>query len=112
VPLPAARDDPHAVATYSLVPGAWHGGLSARVLVRVELEARGHTGYAQLATKPQAPLPMGAMCADGIVVVCARAACIGPDRQGRAYPQVELDAGHAPMLECPDVLAELLERRA
>jgi pimeloyl-ACP methyl ester carboxylesterase len=69
--------------------------------------------YANLASKlrRQAPLHMAGRSADGLYVVCARDACIRPDWQRRApYRQVELDAGHSPMLECPTVLVDLLER--
>jgi hypothetical protein len=68
--------------------------------------------YAQLAAKlrHQAPLSMGAMCADGVYVVCTRDACISPEWQRLApFPQVELDSGHSPMLECPEELAALLD---
>src|SRR5205085_11269416 len=41
VTLPGTGDDPHAVATYSLVHGSWHGGWCWQRL-RDELEARGH----------------------------------------------------------------------
>jgi Alpha/beta hydrolase family len=71
--------------------------------------------YAQLAARlrHQAPLPMGAMCAEGVYVVCARDACISPEWQRRApFPQVELDSGHSPMLECPEELAVLLDQAA
>ncbi len=71
--------------------------------------------YAQLAAKlrHQASLPLGAMCAEGVYVVCARDACIDPQWQRRApFPQVELDSGHSPMLERPDELAALLDSLA
>jgi hypothetical protein len=46
-----------------------------------------------------------------VYVVCARDACILPEWQRRApYRQAEIDAGHSPMLECPAVLADLLDR--
>ena len=67
--------------------------------------------YAHLAAnlRRQAPLPLGAMCTEGVYVVCARDACINPDWQRQApFPHVELDAGHMPMLECPRELAEIL----
>jgi len=49
----------------------------------------------------------------GIYVVCARDRCVRPEYQRRApYRQVEIDAGHSPMLECPGVLVELLDREA
>ena len=61
----------------------------------------------------QAPIEMSAMSADGIYVVTSRDACIRPDWQRRApFRQVEIDAGHSPMLECPVLLADLLEREA
>jgi Alpha/beta hydrolase family len=71
--------------------------------------------YRQLGAKlrHQAPLPMGAMCAEGVYVVCNRDACISPEWQRRApFPQVELDSGHSPMLERPDELAALLDSLA
>jgi Alpha/beta hydrolase family len=75
--------------------------------------------YAQLAAKlrRQAPLAMSASNslspADPLYVVCARDACISPAWQRRApMPQVEIDAGHSPMLECPERLVELLEGEA
>ena len=46
-------------------------------------------------------------------VVCARDACVSPDYQRRvARNAVEIDAGHSPMLECPGLLADLLDRAA
>jgi len=61
----------------------------------------------------QAPLEMSAMSSDGLYVVTTRDACIRPDWQRRApFRQVEIDAGHSPMLECPVLLADLLEREA
>jgi len=61
----------------------------------------------------QAPLEMNGMSTEGIYVVCTRDACIRPDWQRRApFRQVEIDAGHSPMLECPALLADLLEREA
>jgi Alpha/beta hydrolase family len=61
----------------------------------------------------QAPLEMSAMASDGLYVVTTRDACIRPDWQRRApFRQVEIDAGHSPMLECPVLLADLLEREA
>jgi hypothetical protein len=71
--------------------------------------------YAQLATKlrPQAPLAMGAMSAEGVYVVCTRDACVSPEWQRRApFPQVELDAGHSPMLEWPGELSDVLDQAA
>jgi pimeloyl-ACP methyl ester carboxylesterase len=61
----------------------------------------------------QAPIDMSAMSADGVYVVTTRDACIRPDWQRRApFRQIEIDAGHSPMLECPVLLADLLEREA
>lgn len=71
--------------------------------------------YAKLAAKlrRQAPLAMGAMSAEGVYVVCTRDACVNPAWQRRApFPQVELDAGHSPMLECPGELADVLDQAA
>jgi pimeloyl-ACP methyl ester carboxylesterase len=71
--------------------------------------------HAHLAAKlrHQAPLQMDAMCAEGVYVVCTRDASINPEWQRRApFRQVELDAGHSPMLECPGELAELLDQAA
>lgn len=61
----------------------------------------------------QAPLEMDGMTAEGVYVVCTRDAAIDPGWQRRApFRQVEIAAGHSPMLECPALLAELLEREA
>jgi hypothetical protein len=71
--------------------------------------------HAELAAKlrHQAPLPLGAMCAEGVYVVCTRDACINPEWQRRApFSQVELDSGHSPMLECPGELADVLDQAA
>ena len=71
--------------------------------------------YVELAAKlrRQAPLPMGAMCDEGVYIVCARDTCINPEWQRRApFPQVELDSGHSPMLECPRELAAVLDSLA
>ncbi len=49
----------------------------------------------------------------GVYIVCANDACVRPEYQRRApYRQVEIDAGHSPMLECPLVLADVLEHAA
>ena len=72
-------------------------------------------GLAHLAAKLrcQAPLEMSGRSPDGLYVVTTRDACIRPDWQRRApFRQVEIDAGHSPMLECPALLADLLEREA
>ena len=51
--------------------------------------------------------------ARGVYVVCSNDACVRPEYQRRApYPQVEIPAGHSPMLECPKLLADILERAA
>lgn len=49
----------------------------------------------------------------GMYIACANDACVRPEYQRRApYRQVEIDAGHSPMLECPLVLADILEHAA
>lgn len=72
--------------------------------------------HAHLASKlrRQAPLDGREQAVErGVYVVCARDACVRPEWQRQApYRQVEIDAGHSPMLECPGVLVELLEREA
>jgi len=61
----------------------------------------------------QAPLRMSRMSDDGRYIVCANDACVRPEYQRLApYPQVEIPAGHSPMLECPKLLADILERDA
>ena len=71
--------------------------------------------HAHLASKMrrQAPLALSGMSNEGVYVVCSRDACIRPEWQRRApYRQIELAAGHSPMLECPRELADILERVA
>lgn len=69
---------------------------------------------AHLATRLRRQAPLDGReipVARGVYIVCARDACIRPDWQRRApYRQAEIDAGHSPMLECPAVLADVLER--
>lgn len=49
----------------------------------------------------------------GVYIVCANDACVRPEYQRRApYTQVEIPSGHSPMLECPKLLADILERAA
>ena len=67
--------------------------------------------YAHLASKlrRQAPLVMSGMSDEGVYVVCSNDACIRPEWQRRApFRQIELAAGHSPMLERPLELADLL----
>jgi Alpha/beta hydrolase family len=67
--------------------------------------------HAHLASKlrRQAPLEGTRFSSDGVYIVTGRDACVSPAWQRRApMRQVEIDAGHSPMLECPARLAELL----
>ena len=57
----------------------------------------------------QSPLSMSALPTGDLYLVTSRDACVDPAWQRRAaMPQLEIDAGHSPMLECPLTLAELL----
>jgi Alpha/beta hydrolase family len=71
--------------------------------------------HAHLAVKlrRQAPLTGNLRSDAGVYVVCANDAAVSPEWQRRAsYRQVEIAAGHSPMLECPMLLADLLDREA
>ncbi len=105
------------VATYSLVHGAWHGGW-AWDLVRAELETRGHTVHA-----PDLPCEdVGATAEDYAALVPSADVVVGHSLGGYVIPHVAastrvfLCALHgprdddSPMLECPTVLVDLLER--
>lgn len=78
-----------------------------------ELQYPGELVHLAARLRRQAPLAMGRASADGVYVVCANDASVSPDWQRRApQRQVEIPAGHSPMLECPLELADLLEHVA
>jgi hypothetical protein len=61
----------------------------------------------------QAPLDPHGHGTDGLYIVTTLDACIAPAWQRQApQRQVEIPAGHSPMLECPKLLADILEREA
>jgi Alpha/beta hydrolase family len=78
-----------------------------------ELQYPPAQAHAAARLRRQARLDMGIRPAAGLYVVCARDACVAPEWQRRApMPQVEIDAGHSPMLECPALVADVLESAA